>query len=268
MAMLHPTIRWETPPAGYGDEIVYRFRGSFPFRTYADHIIDCQMSARCDCGEELLRIEVVDNASIWCEVSVCKTCPECGRCIVVAGEDDNEWYWEDDDEKFTPPVGWELVRGADEDRALVWTAMNPEGEMDMDKMERKTVHPDVSWKIRSDQWGSNKEIPYHFDGTFPFETHLDTEVDYTDFSVECPVCGNELLKTVSERSSNSCWGKVDVKKYCDECGSKIEVPRNDMYLIVMDGEFEMPDGWAMVRCDGHMRMYWTGIDEKSVREQQ
>lgn len=124
------------------------------------------------------------------------------------------------------------------------------------------VHPDISWKIRSRQWGKDSEFPSRFHGTFPFWTYIDTEIQGTNFHCDCPLCGNDLLKFrygPYEESSSV----VDVKNYCDSCGAKIHVPHEDDPDYGRD-EFEAPDGWQLLREDNLHKLVWVGMDEESI----
>lgn len=127
-----------------------------------------------------------------------------------------------------------------------------------------TAHPDISWLNEKQHHGS--EVPYQFDGTFPFRTYVDTEVYDVQLDVSCPRCGNDLLKVDEDWGSNMCWGTVGVKNYCDECGAKIEVPRDDACYMTMDGGLRVPDGWVFVHGKERNSFVWTGVVETSFEQ--
>lgn len=97
--------------------------------------------------------------------------------------------------------------------------------------DKDVTYPVISWRgkqfrgalFKSVGLHSDENVPYGYDGAFPFKTYLDY-IDSAHFEVQC-LCGNDLLKTEEDWGTQQSHGTVDVKKFCDECGARIVVPR-------------------------------------------
>lgn len=109
-------------------------------------------------------------------------------------------------------------------------------------------------------WEGHKSL-YGFDGAFPFRTYADYVWD-SQFELECPYCGNDLLCNDYDGRSEPPWAEFWSKRFCDECGARIVVPEDspdysersygDCNDIASCADIE---GWSLFYDEGKKRFY-------------
>lgn len=110
----------------------------------------------------------------------------------------------------------------------------------------KNAYPDIHWRglVEDDA----VHTLYGFHGAFPFHTYADYAWD-SDFTVECPLCGNKLLCNDYDGRREPPHATFWTKNFCDECGVRVIVPTNDEPYSFCDENFlddcTEHEGWSL-----------------------